>query len=173
MGGTADVDLMDGTIKSPDFSMYEAPTPVDAITKGMPTVVWEVAYSQDEKSLAYHLGKYVTCSLGAIQLAIGVNIEHSPAVEGQPRALKKVTCAFWEAEYAETFATFEESGSKLLGVLERCDEYAETEAEFVVPAATKYSFVSKYRGEYIKFVVSQRTLYTVRAISCRIQLADI
>ena len=173
LGGSTDVDLMDGTIKSPDFSMYETPSPMDALTNGMPTVVWEVAYSQNEKKLAYYLGKYVACSLGFVRLAIGVNIEHTAAVKGQPRALKLVTCSFWEADDAEIFATFEESGSKLLGVLERCDEYADKEADFVVPAAQKFSFVSEFDGEYIKFVVSQRKLYTVSALSCRIQLADI
>ena len=53
---------------------------------------------------------------------------------------------------------------KLLGVLERCDEFASMEDEFVVPAATKYSFVLEFGGEDIKFMVSQRNLYTVRAI---------
>ena len=76
-------------------------------------------------------------------------------VQGQRQDLKKVTCTFWEADYTEIFATFEESGLKLLGVLERCDEFASMEDNFVVPAATKYSFVSEFGGEYIKFVVSQ------------------
>lgn len=79
LGGSADVDLVDGAIKSPDFSMYEDPPTTNPLimTEGMPTVVWEVAYSQDEKKLAYVLGRYVGCSLGSVRLAIGINIEHN------------------------------------------------------------------------------------------------
>jgi hypothetical protein len=134
------------------------------MTKGMPTVVWEVAYSQDKKNLAYVLGRYVTCSLGSVQLAIGVNMEHNN-VQGQPWVFKKVTCTFWEADYTETFATFKESGLQFMGVLKRCDEFARMANDFVVPAATKFAFVSEFGGEYIKFVVSQHTLYTVGAFA--------
>jgi hypothetical protein len=157
-----DVDLVDGAIKSPDFSMYEDldPPTTKPMTEGVPTVVWKVAYSQDEKNLAYVLGRYVTCSLGSVQLAIGMNIEHNN-VQGQPWVLKKVTCTFWEADYTETFVRFEESGLRFMGVLERCDEFAGMAHDFVVPAATKFAFVSEFGGEYIKFVVSQHNLYTV------------
>jgi hypothetical protein len=162
LGGCTDVDLVDGAIKSPNFSMYEDPYPPTTrpMTEGMPTVVWEVAYSQDEKNLAYVLGRYVACSLGSVQLAIGVNIKHNN-VQGQPRVLKKVTCTFWEADYTETFVTFEESGLRFMGVLERCDEFAGMADDFVVPAATKFAFVSEFGGKYIKFVVSQHNLYMV------------
>jgi hypothetical protein len=46
------------------------------------TVVWEVAYSENEQKLAEDLGRYVVCSLGWVQLAIGVKIKHNPAVPG-------------------------------------------------------------------------------------------
>jgi hypothetical protein len=85
LGGCMDVDLVDGAIKSPKFSMYEDPDPstTKPMTEGMPTVVWEVAYSQDEKNLAYVLGRYVACSLGSVRLVIGMNIKHNN-VRGQP-----------------------------------------------------------------------------------------
>ena len=60
LGGSADAEMMDGSIKSPDYSMYEV-APKPRVTEGWPTVVREVAYSQDEKKLAYVLGRYVTC----------------------------------------------------------------------------------------------------------------
>lgn len=163
MGGSADLDLADGFIKSPDGSMYEPSSgnDDDDITKNMPTVVWEVAYGQNEKSLVQCLARYVACSLGSIRLAIGLNIEHNKRVEGQPRTLKQITCAFWEADYMETFPTFEESGLRSLKVLERLDEYAGKDEEFVVPAATKFGFVSEFGGEFLKFVVSQQVLYKV------------
>ena len=73
VGGSADVDLVDG-IKSSDYSLYENHPQKKPLTKALPTVAWEVAYSQDEK-LVYDL-RHVTCSLGRVRLAIGVNIEH-------------------------------------------------------------------------------------------------
>ena len=71
-----------------------------------------------------------------------------------------MTCALWEADYAETFATLEELGSELLNCLVRCDEYSDEADDYVMPAATKYSCVSKFDGEYIKFVVSEQARYT-------------
>jgi hypothetical protein len=59
--GSVDVEMMDGSIKSPDYSMYEV-FPKLWVLAGWPTVVWEVAYGQDEKKLAEVLGRYVTCS---------------------------------------------------------------------------------------------------------------
>jgi hypothetical protein len=162
LGGSADVELVDG-VKSPDYSMYEdrPATRKQPVMQSWPTVTWEVAYSEDEKQLAHDLGRYVACSLGRVRLAIGLKIERYPAVTGQSRGLKKVTCALWEADYAETFATLEESGSELLNCLVRCDEYSDDADDYVVPAATKYLCVSKFNREYIKFVVSEQARYTV------------
>ena len=109
--GSAYVEMMDSSIKSPDYSMYEVAPKLRA-TGGWPTVVWEVAYSQDEKKLAYVLGRYVTCSAGMVQLAIGINIELDPALK-QPQNLKRVTCTFWEIKDIQRFATLEESGLEL------------------------------------------------------------
>src|SRR6202040_741627 len=134
LGGSADVELEDG-VKSPDFSLYEDHPTKPPTMQAMLTVVWEVAYSEDEKQLAHDLGRYVACSLSRVRLAVGLKIEHSRAVAGQPRGLKKVTCSFWEADYAETFATLEESGATLLNHLTRCDEYADDADDYVVPAA--------------------------------------
>lgn len=161
LGGSTDVDLEDG-IKSPDFSLYEDHPTKQPLTQAWPTVVWEVAYSENEWKLAYDLGRYVACSLSRVWLAIGVKIERNPAVPvgQQPRGLKKVTCVFWEADYAETFTTLEELGSQLLNHLTRCDSHADEASDYVVPAATKFSCVSKFEGKYIKFVVFQHALYT-------------
>jgi hypothetical protein len=166
LGGSADVDLEDG-IKSPDFSLYEDHPTKQPLTQAWPTVVWEVGYSEDEKRLAHDLGRYVACSLGRVRLAIGLKIERNCAVAGQPRGLKKVTCAFWEADYAETFATLEESGLELLNHLTRCDEYVDDADDYVVPAATKFSCVSKFDGKYVKFVVSEHALYTASSFSLK------
>jgi hypothetical protein len=162
LGSSADVFLEDG-IKSPDFSLYEYHPKKDPLMRLWPTVVWEVAYSENGKKLAYDLGRYVACSLGRVRLAIGVKIERNRATGRQSQGLKQVTCTFWEADYVETFATFEEAGSQMLDRLIRCDDYADEADDCVVPAATKFSCVSLFKGDYLKFVVSQRALYTVSA----------
>ena len=156
LGGSADVELEDG-IKSPDFSMYEDHPTKQAMTQAWLTVVWEVAYSEDEKKLARDLGRYIACSLSRVQLAIGLKIERCPAVIGQARDLKKVMCTLWEADYAEIFATLEESGSELNRLM-RCDTYSD-DADYVVPIATKFSCISKFDRKYIKFVVSEQVKY--------------
>jgi hypothetical protein len=162
LGSSADVSLEDG-VKSPDFSLYDHDPTEVALTQLWPTVVCEVAYSERAEKLAYDLGRYVACSLGRVQLAIGVNIERTRAREGQPRGLTQATCAFWEVEDLDTFATFEQAGSQPLDRLIRCDDHADKADDHVVPPATKFSCVSLFKGEYFKFVVSQRALYTVTA----------
>jgi hypothetical protein len=79
LGGSADVDLEDG-IKSPDFSLYKDHPTKQPLMQAWPTVVWEVAYSENEQKLAYDLGRYVACFLSRVWLAIGVKIECDPAV---------------------------------------------------------------------------------------------
>jgi hypothetical protein len=102
-----------------------------------------------------------------VRLAVGLKIKRNHAVARQPRGLKKVTCAFWEADYAETFTTLEESGAKLLNHLTRCDEYADDANDYIVPAATKFSCVSKFDGKFIKFVVSEHSLYMASSFSMK------
>lgn len=155
LGGSADVKLVDG-IKSPDYSMYEVDSKIP-----WPTVVWEVAYSENERKLAYDLGRHIACSVGRVRLAIGVKIELNHAPEGLPQSLKKLTCAFWEADRIERYATLQESGSEL-NRLTRCDEYGNHD-DYVVPPATKFSCAAKFKGQYLKVFVSQHTLYTVSA----------
>ena len=70
-----------------------------------------------------------------------------------------MTCALWEADYAEMFVTLDELSSELLNCLVRCDEYSDDAYDYVMPTATKYSCVSKFDGEYIKIVVSEQAWY--------------
>jgi hypothetical protein len=160
LGGSTDVKLCDGT-KNPDCSMYEVNPGSISLAEAFPTVVWEVAYGEDERKLAQDLGRWVACSRGRVHLAIGIKIERN-RTPGGLRGLKKVTCALWEADYAEGFPTLEASGSPL-DHLTRCDKYAEIADAYVVPPATKFSCVSELDGEYVKFVVSRQVLYTVGA----------
>ena len=145
MGGSMDVDFEDG-VKSPYFSLYEDDPMKQPLMQGWPMVVWEVAYSEDEKQSAHDLTRYVACSLSRVQLAIRLNVEHHCTVAGQPWGLKKVMCTLWEANYIETFTTLEESGSESLNHLTRHDKYFADADDYIMPAATKLSCVLKFDG---------------------------
>ena len=80
-------------------------------------------------------------------------------------------CTLWQADYIEMFATLEESGSELLNHLTRCDEYSADADDHVVPVATKFSCVSKFDREYLKFVVSEQALYTASPFSLKCLVA--
>jgi hypothetical protein len=77
------VDLVD-RVKSLDFSLYEDHPGRQPLMQASLTVVWEVAYSEDEKKLVYDLGRHVACSEEKVRLMIGVKIRHNRATKGQP-----------------------------------------------------------------------------------------
>jgi hypothetical protein len=160
VGGSANVQLEDG-MKSPDFSLYEEHPEEELVMKAWPTVVWEVGYSEDVVKLAKDVGRFVACSVGRVQLAIAVKLEHDrPEKAGQLRGpLKKVTCAFWEVDDIEEFTTLEEAGLPL-HQLTRCDGIADV-GRTKMPPATRFSCVSEVGGRYMKFLVSQHNIYTV------------
>ena len=159
LGASANIDLEDGA-KSPDYGLYEKhPDLADLpLLHVLPTVVWEVAYSDKEAKLAKDLARHVACSNGGVRLAIGVNIEH--VANSSLPVLQKVTCVFWEVDSMEEFATLEESGG-VLGQLTRCDKYARKARDYVVPAATRYYCVTLVNKTYLKFFVSAAKTYSV------------
>ena len=118
-------------------------------------------YSEDAKQLAHDPRRYVACSLSKMWLATRLNIEHNPAVTRQPWGLKKVLCSLWKADYIEIFMTLEELGLKSLNHLMRCDKYSANTDDYILPAATKISCVSKFDGKCRKFVDSEHALYMV------------
>jgi hypothetical protein len=158
-GGSTDVLLVDG-IKSPDFSLYEE-SDVRPMVAAWPTVTFEVAYSERRKKLARDCGRYVACSSGKVQLAIGVNIDHYPIVSGNSRVLKQVMCTFWGLDDVKVFDTLEGAGQQL-DHLTRCDEYTDKDDKtFVLPAPTKFSCISRVNRAFVKYVVSEQQRYVV------------
>jgi hypothetical protein len=154
---------MDG-YKSPDYSIYEKDPQMQPLVKAYPTVVWEVAYSENERKLRNDLGRHVACSLGNVRLAIGINIEHNRrTTRGQPGSLKSVTCALWEVDDVQEFASLKASGSQL-NTLTRCDGIKDDSNSPVPPPATKFSCVSRIQGTFLKFFVSQKKLYTASPV---------
>ena len=145
VGGSANVQLKDG-IKSPDFSLYEEHPEEELVIKAWPTVVWEVRYSENEMKLAEDVGRLVACSIGRVQLAIAVKVEHNSSEKpGQLQGpLKKVTCALWEVDNIEEFTTLEEAGSPLRQ-LTRCNGIVDVGRTNMLPA-TRFSCVSEVGG---------------------------
>jgi hypothetical protein len=165
-GGSADIDLDDGGIKSPDYSLYENHRDLKELPlmHALPTVVWEVAYSESENDLARDLARHVACSVGGVRLAIGLKISHTLSTGDQLKALKSVTCEYWEVDGVEEFATLEESGS-CLDTLSRCDEYTDADEEiYNLPPGKRYSCVSMVDEKFVKFIVSLQNRYIVSDI---------
>ena len=52
--------------------------------------------------------------------------------------------------------------------LMRCDQYTDSADDYIVPASTKFVCVSKFRGKYVKFVVSQHALYMASPFSFKL-----
>lgn len=70
--------MADSGAKSPDFSVldesFSQAHPSSKIA-GVPTVVWEVAYSETEKKLSEDFGQWISMSDGGVQLANGIDIK--------------------------------------------------------------------------------------------------
>ena len=78
--GSADVHLEDGTTKSPDHSYYDLNKPrkyslLERYRRKYPTIVWEVAFSQDARKLGSDCARWVGTSGGNIHKAFGINIQ--------------------------------------------------------------------------------------------------
>lgn len=116
--GTASVKLADG-VKQPDYSLYErrqgtGPMAAEAhALNAVPTITWEVGYSESPEKLALDAARMICLSKGLIQLVVTINItseiQNTDRVGGKRkveeeelprvRALEGVTCAFWEMDF--------------------------------------------------------------------------
>lgn len=95
--GSTDIPMADSGAKSPDFSVldesFSRAHPSSKLA-GVPTVVWEVAYSVTKKKLAEDCGRWVALSDGGVQLANGIDIEYA----GKDGPVEELTWTFWELE---------------------------------------------------------------------------
>jgi hypothetical protein len=156
VGGSADVKLADG-VKSPDFSLYENERTSGLEMQSSPTVVWEVAYTEDDRKLARDCARHICGSRGEVLLAIAVDIQHLSPQPGKPRQLESVTCSFWELDDVERVKVWAHGLNKLL----RCDggdDFGET----VQPAGTRYMMVLDIpRVGLVKYVAARAKVFEV------------
>jgi hypothetical protein len=106
-GGGDNIALFDGGEKTPDFVIYDQlHTPNDPTH--LPTIAWEVGYSESAKKLGRDAARLVAGTGGGIQLAIAVNIE-----DNKKRKLKAVTVDFWELTDSEQLKSWTRKNSDL------------------------------------------------------------
>ncbi|KJA23052.1 hypothetical protein HYPSUDRAFT_54496 [Hypholoma sublateritium FD-334 SS-4] len=106
-GGSANIQLQDGTYKSPDVSFFdETPAPEDgrkkesekdmAAIQSHPTMIWEIGMSQSAKKLARACAQYIVTSGSMVNTAMGLCVSCGKASER--RLLKKITVSIWRLQ---------------------------------------------------------------------------
>lgn len=154
-GGTICTHLNDGG-KSPDFAMYsddDAETQEESFDGGdgkeatlaYPTVVIEVGYSESMRDLAEDCARWISCSLGRVFLAVGIDVKYTfrknsngQTVAGS-RQLVGINCYTWAMDHIVAHDALP-AGEKL-DVLERNDD------QTTGPATRYYCF--SYLGKQL------------------------
>lgn len=154
--GTASVKLADG-VKQPDYSLYERRQGTGSMAaeahalNAVPTITWEVGYSESPEKLALDAARMICLSKGLIQLVVTINITSKiqdndkvgrkrKAEEKLPRVrvLEGVECAFWEMD----FNAFEEDPSHS-GELNKLVPYRQPQKQSPISFTTTVSMDSK------------------------------
>jgi len=103
-GLSADVRLVNG-VKSPDYSLIDSTPGLAKRLKGIPTVVFEVAFSESSRNLAEDCGRWVACSRAQVRVAIGLDIVMKKKKEKETASdqqeLDSVWCYVWELDDAD------------------------------------------------------------------------
>jgi hypothetical protein len=138
--GSADIELVDGFKKSPDFSFSDSDpnTPPEACS--FPTSIWEVALTESSTKLAVDCGRFIACSQGRGLLAIGIDIKHDQD------ELPSIRCSMWELEDGELIESWPLTDpshpmfGRKLDTLYRSDT---ADDEILLPPATSFFCISQ------------------------------
>lgn len=158
--GSLDVRLENG-IKTPAYSHYDdlnhqyGKNEYCDWMQALPSLVWEVAYSDASRQLGRNCARFVACSLGAVCLAIGIVVTFKDAPEEEERLLERVTCSFWEVI---TFDAFDTLGDEVVDALIRTDGGDDNDVS--LPPATEYKYTSQLcegPGGYSMFGVASES----------------
>ncbi|KAH9038096.1 hypothetical protein EDB85DRAFT_1888153 [Lactarius pseudohatsudake] len=95
-GGCTNVPFQSGGYKTPDYGIYETKPIKKSVYESLPTIAFEVGYSQRRLSLAKKAAQYICLTLGNVLLVIAIDIVHVPNC--RPRKLKSVTWSHWEQD---------------------------------------------------------------------------
>ena len=142
--GSADIQLVDGLRKSPDFSFADSNPDLPLDARGFPTIIWEVALTESSRELAKDCGRFIACSQGRGLLAIGIDIKHAIGDR-----LPTVRCSIWEldeGEHIEQWPPTQPSDMMFgqeLDTLYRSDMYAAADEELVCPPAKSFFCISQ------------------------------
>ena len=91
--------MADNSTKSPDFSIIDKAFSLNhpnSILAGIPTVVWEVGYSETKAKLANDCGRWLTLCDGGVQLANAIDISY--ASKDKDPQVATLAWTFWELE---------------------------------------------------------------------------
>ncbi len=93
-GGSTNVDLENGSSKSPDWSHYdpnrssaEIPDDLAQYQRACPTMVWEVAFSENSRQLGRDCAGWVGGSGGNTFKAVGLCVDAGPPLDRRLKAL--------------------------------------------------------------------------------------
>ena len=138
-GGCADIYYNSG-FKSPDFSLYEVKDGggvSDDQDNSTPTVVFEVAYSQDTRSVVEEAARHICLTRGEVQLVVAIDIVHKTGTK--PRELESVTWSHWEEDVLSCDVVEHEDDEMDKVHPDRGDE--ENNEDYVLPPATAFTAV--------------------------------
>jgi len=151
LGGCSRVRLADGR-KSPDASYVDNTPGIEERLKGIPTVVFEVGWTEVSNKVAHDCGRWIACSLGRTNLAIGIDIIGKEAEDGRTE-LAQLWCTVWELVGTDTLleCPVDEDLNRLI----RTDGHFE-DPEFLidVPPATSYACISAFSPDFLEQVAA-------------------
>lgn len=97
-GGSMGIPLYGGTSKTPDHSMYNILAGreySDVQDSCIPTIVFEVAYTQSSRDLAENAARHICLTLGQVLLVVAIDIIRT---KDEPKRLFSVTWSHWEED---------------------------------------------------------------------------
>ena len=79
MGGSVDVQFRQGD-ESPDFSLYDVkewnPDSCEVYENDVPTIEFEVAYTQSARDVSFEAGRHICLTGGDILLIVVIDVKH-------------------------------------------------------------------------------------------------
>jgi hypothetical protein len=132
MGGSVDVQFRQGD-ESPDFSLYDVkewnPDSCEVYENDVPTIEFEVAYTQSARDVSFEAGRHICLTGGDILLIVVIDVKHKWG--SKPRKLEAVTWSHWE-EHVDSYREYvdEEGDESIVVRAER--EAGEHEEEHVL-----------------------------------------
>jgi hypothetical protein len=162
MGGSADVQFRRG-VKSPDFSLYDVkegnPDSSEVYENAVPTIVFEVAYTQSARSVSFEAGRHICLTGGDVLLVVVIEVNHKRG--SRPRQLETVTWSHWEEDVDSYRECVNEDGDEI-NVVHAEREEGEDEEEHVLPAASAFSaLITEADGKLYRIRATRTARYQV------------